>query len=717
MTACSETEMMELRSSLRNRDSCSWKLDRWCCYCPSASRGVSVCDTVCSKWRRQIQRRQLVFEHASSTVAISILAAFAIARWEGHGEAVETGERGGTQCSGARQRDAASSERRLPSWKSLGEPLLAATTLAMSAAVVAAQGLIMLPQSCRQHIFKGCRVTGVTALSFCLISGSSTCAFAEWQTCGNSTLSIVDPSIDGAAMNIRALFQSLADEDGIVGKEALSELLNCYQYDDHVGPLHDAYVIEVMNIWGENQSLDEKRFLRGYSAYHMHGDYLLREWKDTVRVQCWDGATSEEHYRDSVKICCGTEERPAKYSACFGSELVFSVCCSQEGLAKTPQPTSAEVRTHLLSVLPPSPSLTLARQTTVETPVPATAWAQVERRCKTTMKTTCSLGTRSGPVSKRLAVLIVGVRERFYPLPTLRHVVLPAFEAGYHVDYFCLLSWRPAHGQRSVFSQSALRGRSNPAFANVTKEALQDYVIRHARHHGARNVHFLLLEPDLTLDPLGPTWSRIFGRRMRSSLAFENSVLRFKKVEMLWNMTLDLIDGNANEEPYSHVLLTRDDVYWVDDVHLSLFSDPQAIYSATHDGPCKPEPGTAYRANDRAILMGGVAAMRFLNWYSDFYKTQSRQLDKATSVEEFLQLLAALKGLRWNFVPTSWLPSLLALHTVTRELSNDTSGNEVKQTNRIEPLHFCIRGLGGNALGSPDNGCIHPALIRHPICP
>ena len=36
----------------------------------------------------------------------------------------------------------------------------------------------------------------------------------------------------------------------------------------------------------------------------------------------------------------------------------------------------------------------------------------------------------------RRAVMIVGLKNRFFPLPTFRHVVAPAVAAGYEVDYY-----------------------------------------------------------------------------------------------------------------------------------------------------------------------------------------------------------------------------------------------------------------------------------------
>eukprot|EP00445_Apocalathium_hangoei_P071454 CAMPEP_0204165158 /NCGR_PEP_ID=MMETSP0361-20130328/37884_1 /ASSEMBLY_ACC=CAM_ASM_000343 /TAXON_ID=268821 /ORGANISM="Scrippsiella Hangoei, Strain SHTV-5" /LENGTH=376 /DNA_ID=CAMNT_0051122121 /DNA_START=145 /DNA_END=1273 /DNA_ORIENTATION=+ len=99
-----------------------------------------------------------------------------------------------------------------------------------------------------------------------------------------------------------------------------------------------------------------------------------------------------------------------------------------------------------------------------------------------------------GPEARRpkVAVLVSGVRERFYGLPTLQHVVAPAAAAGYDVDYYAALNWEPSHMlEHSPWSQSWLRPVSNPAVVNLSVGALREQLARHARHYGARRTHLL----------------------------------------------------------------------------------------------------------------------------------------------------------------------------------------------------------------------------------
>merc|ERR1712032_502840 len=65
--------------------------------------------------------------------------------------------------------------------------------------------------------------------------------------------------------------------------------------------------------------------------------------------------------------------------------------------------------------------------------------AQLSRRCDF-QKTSKTLVPQQS-----LAVLIVGVRERYYMTSTLKHVVRRAVLDGYQVDYFVILSWQPSH--------------------------------------------------------------------------------------------------------------------------------------------------------------------------------------------------------------------------------------------------------------------------------
>jgi len=296
----------------------------------------------------------------------------------------------------------------------------------------------------------------------------------------------------------------------------------------------------------------------------------------------------------------------------------------------------------------------------------------------------------------RVAVLAVGVRMRFYPATTLRHVVGAATRQGYDVDYFAMLNWnRARHQSKKIWSKGELGdGRGNPLWANVTKLAMQDHVARLARRHGARRVQLHLVEPAVTAEvPLETT--RLLGRENRQHPALVNYLLKLKKVEMLWNRTLGANDGVS---PYSHVVLVRDDVHWLDDIRLADFPDPHAVYSMPLGFLCD-RPHLRDHPAEHVFVIGGAVADRLLRAYREYFENPSPELNSVDSTEQYWQVLAWLLGIRWELVLRNRLPYLLSMH---RNVGNSTV--------------FCIRGISQATLRRPTASCVHPSLIRHPTC-
>lgn len=322
----------------------------------------------------------------------------------------------------------------------------------------------------------------------------------------------------------------------------------------------------------------------------------------------------------------------------------------------------------------------------------------VSRFCSTTHTVVCSF-TSDIPSRKRAAILVVGVKDRFYPLPGLKHVVAPAVRAGYQVDYFVLLISNLA---RSAFSKDWLRPIpvANPSVANLTGRSLQDYVAKYAKHFGAHRAHVYLLESDVRADPFPEHWSRWFGRSSGASTMFFNELMRLKKIEMLWNYTAQ---SQADGE-YSRVLVTRDDAFWIDDVHLDHFSDPWTVYSTDFAGLCC-KPATTpdlLVPSDRVFVMHGRVAARFLALYTEYYRNPSPALDEVNSVEHFQLTLARSMGFRWEIVRQDWFPFFLAMHT--------------KGRHPARPPSLCLRQATTRILSHPTGPCIHPMRVRHPFC-
>lgn len=324
----------------------------------------------------------------------------------------------------------------------------------------------------------------------------------------------------------------------------------------------------------------------------------------------------------------------------------------------------------------------------------------VSRFCSSTTTVVCSFGPEIRN-RKKAAVLVVGVKDRFYPLPGLKHVVAPAVRAGYQVDYFVLLISNLA---RSAFSKDWLQPVpvANPGIANMTGRSLQDYVAKYAKHFGAHRAHVYLLESDVFADPFPDDWSRWFGRGSGASTMFFNELMRLKKIEMLWNYTAQYqVDGE-----YSRVLVTRDDAFWIDDVHLEHFADPWTVYSTDFVGLCC-KPATTpdlLVPSDRVFVMHGRVAARFLTFYSEYYTNPRPELDVVNSVEHFQLTLARIMGFRWEIVRQDWFPFFLAMHT------------KGKHSGRGQAPFMCFRQASNRILSHPTGPCVHPMRVRHPFC-
>jgi len=324
---------------------------------------------------------------------------------------------------------------------------------------------------------------------------------------------------------------------------------------------------------------------------------------------------------------------------------------------------------------------------------------QRTRFCTAQLSVMCDLRQESETVKPQqsLAVLIVGVRERYYMTATLRHVVRRAVLDGYQVDYYVILSWQPSHTSGTpLWSKDWPQPLANPATVNLTVGALRERIVREARHYGARQAHLLLLED--VAEPL-PRRQRLLGYRSEDSPPLVNALKRYQMTETLWNYVAAL-SRPASVAEYTHVMLTRDDIFWVDDVHMVHFPDPEVVYSGSLFGLCHPTPAPPV-PNERALVMSGAAAERLLRLSSEYMTNPSPKLDGASSVETFLLELSRLKGLSWKVVRQDWLPFFLAMH-VRRDGS--------------EPPVLCFRVANRHMLLHPETYCVHPDLVHHPFC-
>jgi len=324
--------------------------------------------------------------------------------------------------------------------------------------------------------------------------------------------------------------------------------------------------------------------------------------------------------------------------------------------------------------------------------------------CTTSCQTLCAFSSPSLFVRPRVAILVVGVLERLYPNPLFRHVVAPAASAGYDVDLYMVLSMQTgATSFRTFWYQPT----ANPQFLNYSKEDLELYLTRRARYFGARRVGIYTVSHHVQVDEL-PTHvmlnERFLGERsyvdidtriFTSSLTLWLALKRWKQIELLWNWTVASVGG----EFYKHVVLTRSDAYWLDDLNLANFPSETTIYSRAFGTLCNVfDPRVV---NDQAIIMGGKVAHVIMRTYSAFYHVRDPRLDSADSSESFMMNVAAVNRIKWTIVRQDWMPLMLALH--------------VKNNATPEPL-MCFRQVTRKHLLEPNAECIHPSKIQRPLC-
>eukprot|EP00929_Paragymnodinium_shiwhaense_P091054 TRINITY_DN51101_c0_g1_i1.p1 TRINITY_DN51101_c0_g1~~TRINITY_DN51101_c0_g1_i1.p1 ORF type:complete len:596 (+),score=97.79 TRINITY_DN51101_c0_g1_i1:84-1871(+) len=547
----------------------------------------------------------------------------------------------------------------------------------------------------------------------------------------------LDPSRPGflkALLQTFARFASLADESGrkwmdLAGlQEMLAEQWKADDAEREL-PMPEYFVRLVGRLLsgletvdGQEIAISEEMMTANYSRFWQIRHVYLKQWREQAWKHCWgedDAAVS------AWRACCSVDEggdSGRQAATCFNDVdgYSFENCCKftsiPDRLAKDPSARPKDDDN-----LPFDEPLGALASSEGGLSALGDQRSALRQQCTLQLTTQCSLkqslidradesssaqpaGRNTSPSGKKLAVLVVGIRERFYPESTLQRVVAPAAAAGYEVDYWALLGWRPHPRARSKsrWSVGSLKTVANPMFANASKEDLLDYVVRRAKKAGAQRATLKMLDPDTDWDPLDADWKRYFGRQSRGHTSFYNALVRLKKVEMLWNMTRDISLEQASE-PYSHVLLTRDDIFWVDDLRLEFFPDPWAIYSQAMGYLCAKYPADTELPGDHAIVLGGRAAESYLNVYTEFYNNPNAALTSVASVEDFLYQLASLKGLHWRIVRRDWLPHFLAMHQPTPERPEG-------------PPVFCLRGLKRRRLHDPTDECVHPSKVRYPEC-
>ena len=234
----------------------------------------------------------------------------------------------------------------------------------------------------------------------------------------------------------------------------------------------------------------------------------------------------------------------------------------------------------------------------------------------------------------RLAVLVTGLKDRYYPLSVFKHVVEPATRAGLQVDYYALLDWAKTtmvhhltNDPDSLFNPvksgggagEDVRSIANPQMANASMRQVLSLVSRYGRKYGAGNLFLRFMDPGLREDVARMGCNRYIGEGTAQTFNYRRTRLTYKNVQVLWQVVQAFLLQEGTNSTYTHVLWQREDMYWVADLDLSNFQDPKGVHAYTMlDAKCEPfrasaAPDTEF--SDKTLLMGGEAAASFLKLY------------------------------------------------------------------------------------------------------
>jgi len=217
---------------------------------------------------------------------------------------------------------------------------------------------------------------------------------------------------------------------------------------------------------------------------------------------------------------------------------------------------------------------------------------------------------------------------------------------------------------------------------------------------------------------------------------------RYRKMEL----ALAELQATAQTK-HSHIILLRDDTYWIDDFHLVHFPDPSTVYSPPRVGLCSMWRGSKHAfarpqrrkqkrskidltkmAGDQVLVMNGEAAQLFFTPYTEYRSwgpsSDIPAIPPMVNAENYLNNLAVSKGLRWQVVRADWFPYLLAIH-IKRSSSQGSSCQRKLDPKRMvdmssrslayERPQFCLRGYR-KYVDEPVGPCMPPSLLQHPLC-
>ena len=366
-----------------------------------------------------------------------------------------------------------------------------------------------------------------------------------------------------------------------------------------------------------NATLSWKQFRTQYVDSFLYRKYLFRKFVDCSCRQVRRVPQPDDcfHYRYLAK----TEKQ---LLAVAGRNMVDE--CLETLRRKSLRP----------SQLPPTPAGGYRSEPAA---LPSAAMAMAAKECTLGKSTVnCSFQTRWGATKPkgRLAILVTGIKDRYYPRSAFQRVVEPVTKAGYRVDYYALLDWtKTVMVNRLTFETVGLfnpvkngttqdedkRSIPNPQMVNASMRQVLGLVSRYARKYGAGSLFLRFMQPGLREDPPRAGCNRYMGQGTAEELNYRRTRLGYKNVQLLW----DAVQGQLLQEGqgggYTHVLWQREDMHWVANLNLGHFTDPETVYAYVMASACEPPP-LAYLAQegklgDKTVLVGGAAAPSLFKLY------------------------------------------------------------------------------------------------------
>ncbi|CAK0839468.1 unnamed protein product [Prorocentrum cordatum] len=241
------------------------------------------------------------------------------------------------------------------------------------------------------------------------------------------------------------------------------------------------------------------------------------------------------------------------------------------------------------------------------------------------------------PAQNRVAVLVSGSVERLLLSPLLTNVVRPNALKGLQVDLFFRLT-APTKFTKGALSK--LSGSSDPKIATLLQTAdetsfnstVMDFICTYAESHLAASCQWdletsdaLSLPPDLTHRQIMTQTSPL------DTTEGKEAITRWRSLSRLW--TAARAKAKEMQEPYTAVLATREDDYWLAPrlINIQDFQLDSMKMSVT---PCLHSSGV----HEKTVIMGHDAADVMLRIYQAWQKGDMRLEGTRTAEEAWFRL-------------------------------------------------------------------------------